>query len=44
MLHGAHKERRTVDADWKAINLFEEFTGKKDFTTFNAQQAKDFKR
>lgn len=44
LLHGAHKERRTVDAAWKAINLFEEFTGKKDFTTFNTQQAKDFKR
>jgi site-specific recombinase XerD len=44
LLHGAHKEQRTVDAVWKAINLFEEFTGKKDFTTFSTQQAKDFKR
>lgn len=44
LIHGAHKESRTVDAAWKAINLFENFTGKKDFTTFNTTQAKDFKR
>lgn len=44
LIHGAHKEVRTVDAAWKAINLFENFTGKKDFTTFNTTQAKEFKR
>ncbi len=44
LLHGAHKEKSTVDAIWKDINLFEDFTGKKDFISFNTQQAKDFKR
>jgi integrase len=44
LLHGAHKEQRTADAAWKAINLFEKFTGRKDFTTFNKDQAKGFKR
>lgn len=44
LVHGAHKEKRTVDAAWKAVNTFENFTGKKDFTTFNTNQAKDFKR
>ncbi|PCJ99169.1 MAG: recombinase XerC [Zetaproteobacteria bacterium] len=44
LIHGAHKEVRTVDAAWKAINMFENFTGKKDFITFNTKQAKDFKR
>lgn len=44
LLHGAHKETRTADSVWKAINLFERFTGRKDFTTFNTEQAKGFKR
>ena len=44
LLHGAHKEIRTADAAWKAINMFEDFTGKKDFKTFNTEQAKGFKR
>lgn len=44
LLHGAHKEKRTADAAWKAINLFENFTGRKDFTTFTTDQAKEFKR
>ena len=44
LLHGAYKEQRTVDAVWKAINLFEKFTGRKDFTTFDTEQAKGFKR
>ncbi len=44
LLHGAYKERRTVDAVWKDINLFERFTGRKDFTTFDTEQAKGFKR
>ena len=44
LIHGAYREKRTVDAVWKAINLFENFTGHKDFTTFNTDQAKGFKR
>jgi len=44
LIHGSHKQIKTADAVWKSINLFEEFTGKKDFTSFNTQQAKDFKR
>jgi integrase len=44
LLHGAYKERRTVDAAWKDINLFERFTGSKNFTTFDMEQAKGFKR
>lgn len=44
LLHGAHKEQRTADAVWKAVNLFEKFTGRKDFITFNKDQAKGFKR
>ncbi len=44
LLHGAYKERRTVDAVWKAINLFENFTGRKDFSTVDTEQAKGFKR
>lgn len=44
LIHGAYKESKTADAVWKSINLFEEFTGKKDFTSFNTEQAKDFKR
>lgn len=43
LLHGAHKQRRTADAAWKAINLFERFTGKKNFTSFSIEQTKDFK-
>jgi integrase/recombinase XerD len=44
LLHENYREQRTADAVWKAINLFEDFTGKADFTTFNAEQAKGFKR
>ena len=44
LLHGAHKDPRTADAAWKAINAFENFTGHKDFATFSADQAKGFKR
>ncbi|MCD8498102.1 MAG: site-specific integrase [Alphaproteobacteria bacterium] len=43
LIHGSYREPRTVDAVWKAINLFEQSTGLKDFTTFNAEQAKSFK-
>lgn len=44
LIHGAYREPGTVDAVWKAINLFEQFIGLKDFLTFNAEQAKGFKR
>lgn len=44
LLHGRHRAPRTVDAVWKAINLFERFTGRKSFKTFNTEQAKGFKR
>lgn len=44
LLHENYREQRTADAVWKSINLFEKFTGKKDFTTFDAEQAKGFKR
>ena len=44
LLHGAHKDPRTADAVWKAINTFENFTGRKDFARFSADQAKGFKR
>jgi integrase/recombinase XerD len=44
LLHGRHRAPRTVDAVWKAINLFEQFTGRKSFKTFNTEQAKGFKR
>lgn len=44
LLHENYRAERTASAVWKAINLFEEFTGKKDFTTFNTEQAKGFKR
>lgn len=43
LLHGRHRERRTVDAAWKAINLFETFTGRQPFTAFSTDQAKGFK-
>ena len=44
LLHENYREERTADAVWKAINLFENFTGRKDFTTFDMEQAKAFKR
>ena len=44
LLHGRHREPRTVDAVWKAINLFEQFTEREDFKSFNTEQAKGFKR
>lgn len=44
LLHGAYREQRTADAAWKAVNLFEKFTGRRDFTSFNTEQAKGFKR
>lgn len=44
LIHGAYRAKQTVDAVWKAINLFEMFTGHMDFVTFNTEQAKGFKR
>lgn len=44
LVHGAYRAKQTVNAVWKAMNLFEEFTGRMDFTTFNTEQAKGFKR
>jgi integrase/recombinase XerD len=44
LLHENYRDKRTVEAVWKAINLFEKHTGKKDFTSFDMEQAKGFKR
>lgn len=44
LLHDNYREQRTVDAVWKAINQYERFTSRKDFTTFNREQAIGFKR
>lgn len=44
LLHGRHRAPSTVDAVWRAINLFEGFTDKKSFKTLNTEQAKGFKR
>ncbi len=44
LLHENYRDPRTAGAVWKAINLFEHFTGKKDFTIFDPEQAKGFKR
>ncbi len=44
LLHENYREVRTAEAVWKAINLFERYTGRKDFTSFDAEQAKGFKR
>lgn len=43
LLHGKHRDPKTVKAVWNAINQFEEFTGYADFRTLNADQAKGFK-
>lgn len=44
LLHENYRDKSTANAVWKAINFFEDFTGKADFTTFDAEQAKAFKR
>jgi integrase len=44
LLHGRHRAPRTVEAVWKAINLFEQFTDQASFKSFNTEQAKGFKR
>lgn len=43
LLHARHRDPKTARAVWNSINLFENFTGKADFKTFNAEQAKSFK-
>ncbi len=43
LLHGKSRDPKTVRAVWNNINLFESFTDRADFKTFNAEQAKSFK-
>lgn len=42
--HGKYRDPKTVKAVWGAINVFENFTDHADFKTFNAEQAKSFKK
>lgn len=44
LLHEGYREPRTADAVWKAINLYEKYTGRKDLTSIDLEQAKGFKR
>ena len=44
LLHENYRDPRTADAVWKAINLFENFTGRNNLTSFDMEQAKEFKR
>jgi len=44
LLHGRHREIRTVAAVWKAINMFERYTEQMSFKSFGTEQAKGFKR
>lgn len=44
LLHEGYRDPRTADAVWKSLNLYERFTGKADFTSFDIEQAKAFKR
>jgi integrase/recombinase XerD len=44
LLHGKHRDPKTVRAVWDAITVFERFTGQADFKTFNRDQAKNFKK
>lgn len=43
LLHGKYRDPKTVKAVWRNLNLFEGFTKRLDFKTFNAEQAKSFK-
>ena len=43
LLHGKHRDPKTVQSVWRSINQFEDFTGHADFRTFDAEQAKTFK-
>lgn len=44
LIHGRSRDPKTVKAVWDAITLFERFTAKADFKTFNSEQAKGFKK
>jgi integrase len=44
LIHGRCRDPKTVKAIWDTITLFERFTGKADFKTFNSEQAKGFKK
>ncbi len=44
LIHGRCRDPKTVKAVWDAITLFERFTGRADFKTFNSEQAKGFKK
>ncbi len=44
LLHGRHRDPKTVKAVWNNINLYEEFTGHADFKTLNIEQVKGFKK
>jgi integrase/recombinase XerD len=44
LIHGRHREARTVEAVWRAINMYEKFTDRDNFKSFNVMQAKGFKR
>ena len=39
LLHGSYRDKQSARSAWRAINLFEKSTGKKDFTTFTKEQA-----
>ena len=43
LLHGKHRDPKTVQAVWRSINQFEDFTDHADFRSFGAEQAKSFK-
>lgn len=44
LLHGSYRDKQSARSAWRAINLFEKSTGKKDFTTFTKEQAICFKK
>lgn len=44
LIHGRCRDTKTVKAVWDAITLFERFTERADFKTFNSEQAKGFKK
>lgn len=44
LIHGRCRDSKTVKAVWDAITLFERYTARADFKTFNSEQAKGFKK
>ncbi|RYG59035.1 MAG: hypothetical protein EON60_11630, partial [Alphaproteobacteria bacterium] len=44
LLYASHRERRTVDAVWKSLVLFERFTNRLPFTTLTTEQAAGFRQ